>query len=202
MEINWDGPLLSFNPEMGTDLQGNSPGGIRFPTYGINGGPQITGDGNTWVDTLDKFFAEHDQAIFDALIDAETPNVVTPVELVEAHEDLIAKITTLHETDGLLEVVTDEGKTIADPEATLYAGFTALALSAQIASFGDEIFEMYEAEFAKENEIVKGGLNLREVLTEALQYMETGLDEVPSEGRGLNGLVHVFENKFSDYLFV
>jgi hypothetical protein len=196
MEINWDGPLLSFNPEMGTDLQGNSPGGIRFPTYGINGGPQITGDGNTWVDTLDKFFAEHDQAIFDALIDAETPNVVTPVELVEAHEDLIAKITTLHETDGLLEVVTDEGKTIADPEATLYAGFTTLALSAQIVSFGEDAVQLFA------NELAEDGLKLPEVLTEALQYMETGLDEVPNEGRGLNGLVHVFENKFSDYLFV
>jgi hypothetical protein len=196
MEINWDGPLLSFNPEMGTDLQGNSPGGIRFPTYGINGGPQITGDGNTWVDTLDKFFAEHDQAIFDALIDAETPNVVTPVELVEAHEDLIAKITTLHETDGLLEVVTDEGKTIADPEATLYAGFTTLALSAQIVSFGEDAVQLFA------NKLAEDDLNLPEVLTDALQYMETGLDEVPSEGRGLNGLVHVFENQFSDYLFV
>jgi hypothetical protein len=193
MEINWAGPLLSFNPDKGTDLQGNAPGGIRFPTYGINGGPQITGDGNTWVDTLDKFFAEHDLAIFKAMADSD----VTPLELVEAHENLIANINTLHETpSGLLEVVTDEGKTIADPEATLYAGFTALALSAQIASFGKQAFEMYQAEFAKD------GLKLQDVLTDAVRYMKTGLDEVPSEGRGLNGLVQVFENQLADYDFV
>jgi len=197
MEINWGGPLLSFNPKKGTDLQGNPPGGIRFPTYGEYGGPQITGNGKTPVDSLDGFFAEHDLAIFNALTDAETPNVTTPLELIKAHEDLIADITTLRETDeGLLEVVTDERQTIADPEATLYAGFTALALSAQIASFSDEIFEMYQAEFAKD------GLNLEDVLTDAVRYMKTGLDEVPSEGRGLNGLVQVFEKQLADYDFV
>ena len=113
-----------------------------------------------------------------------------------AHEDLIAKIFTLRETDkGLLEVVTDEGQTIADPEATLYAGFTALALSAQIASFGDQAFEMSRA-------VAERSLNLQDVLTDAVRYMKTGLDEVPSEGRGLNGLVHVFENQLADYDFV
>jgi hypothetical protein len=123
--------------------------------------------------------------------------IISPLELVGAHEDLIAKISTLRETDeGLLEVVTDEGQTIADPEATLYAGFTALALSAQIASFGDQAFVMYQAEFAED------GLKLQDVLTDAVRYMKTGLDEVPSEGRGLNGLVQVFENQLADYDFV
>jgi hypothetical protein len=198
MEINWDGPLLSFNPKKGTDLQGNPPGGIRFPTYGEYGGPQITGDGKPPVDSLDRFFAEHDQAIFDAMgKDSVEGPIISPLELVVAHENLIAKISALPETpDGLLKVVTDEGKTIADPEATLYAGFTALALSAQIASFGDQAFVMYQAEFAKD------GLKLQDVLTDAVRYMKTGLDEVPSEGRGLNGLVQVFENQLTDYDFV
>jgi hypothetical protein len=191
MEINWDGPLLSFNPQKGTDLQGNPPGGIRFPTYGEYGGPQITGNGKTPVDTLDWFFKDHDEKIISAGSD------ITPMELVEAHEDLIADIFTLRETsDGVLKVVTDQGETIADPEATLYAGFTVLALSAQILSFGEDAVQLFA------NELAEDGLSLPEVLTDALQYMETGLDEVPSEGRGLNGLVHVFGNQFSDYLFV
>jgi hypothetical protein len=190
MNINWDGPLLSFNPNTGTDLQGNPPGGIRFPTYGKYGGPQITGNGQTAVDSLDGFFQDHDEQIISAGSD------ITPVELVEAHEDLIADIFTLPAPNGILKVVTDEGDTIADPEATLYAGFTILALSAQIVSFGEDAVQLFA------NKLAEDDLNLPEVLTDALQYMETGLDEVPSEGRGLNGLVHVFENQFSDYLFV
>jgi len=53
MEINWAGPLLSFNPDKGINLQDNAPGGVRFPAYGKYGGPQITGNGQTPADSLD-----------------------------------------------------------------------------------------------------------------------------------------------------
>jgi hypothetical protein len=173
MKINWDATPL--------------------PTYGNFGGQQISGQDGAPVDSLDELFQSHDAEILAASQDA---GGLTPQELVQAHANLIGAITDLPETEGLLWVETATGETIADPEATLYAGFTALALSAQIASFGKQAFEMYQAEFAKD------GLNLQDVLTDAVRYMKTGLDEVPSEGRGLNGLVQVFENQLADYDFV
>ena len=193
MYISWEGPLITINPKTGFDPQANHPNGVLVPNYGHFGGPLISGEGGAPVDSLDELFQSHDAEILEA---SQDDGELTPQELVQAHANLIGAITDLPETEGLLWVETATGETIADPEATLYAGFTALALSAQIASFGKQAFEMYQAEFAKD------GLNLQDVLTDAVRYMKTGLDEVPSEGRGLNGLVQVFENQLADYDFV
>ena len=193
MYISWEDPLITINPKAGFDLQANHPNGVLVPNYGHFGGPLISGEGGAPVDSLDELFQSHDAEILAA---SQGAGGLTPQELVQAHANLIGAITDLPETGGLLWVETATGETVADPEATLYAGFTALALSAQIASFGKQAFEMYQAEFAKD------GLNLQDVLTDAVRYMKTGLDEVPSEGRGLNGLVQVFENQLADYDFV
>ena len=67
MYINWD-ETFAFNPhtfEVGTH-------GIPFPSYGLYGGPGISGPGEP-KDALDTAFREHDEGfvINESLADVE-----------------------------------------------------------------------------------------------------------------------------------
>ena len=191
MYINWEGPLITINPEHGTDLQfqGNPPKGIKVPNYGNFGGPLISGEGGGPVDSLDELFQSHDAEILKASQDA---GGLTPQELVHAHAVLFEGIDDLPiNKDGLL---------LGDPEATLYAGFTLFALTAQVMQFDDpehHVLHLFEADLAG----VNPALNVSTVLTNAAEYMENGLEAVPSnESKGLNGLFHIWEHQFDDFI--
>jgi hypothetical protein len=180
--INWKGPLITINPQHGTNLEGSPPKGIKVPNYGNFGGPLISGQGGGPVDSLDEHFKDHDAAIGTE-------------GLLAAHAELIGDILALNETnDGLLEVKRASGEIIADPEATLYAGFTLFALTAQVVQL-DQLDD-FETELAD----LKPALNVSTVLTNAAEYMETGLKAVPNEGKGLNGLFHIWEKQFSEFI--
>jgi hypothetical protein len=113
MDINWEGPLLTVNPEFGTDLQGNPPKGIKIPTYGHFGGPQLVGQDGGPVDKLDELFQDHDDNI-------------DGMGLLPAHAKLF--VGDLDE-EGILDLPPDEnGFLLGDPEATLYAGFVFIHL--------------------------------------------------------------------------
>ena len=70
----------------------------------------------------------------------------------------------------LLEVETATGETIADPEATLYAGSTIIVLTAQVAQFGVDDLALLEAELGS------GASDVPDALTKAAGYVETGLE--------------------------
>src|SRR4051812_10459691 len=139
-----------------------------FPTYGHFGGPQISGEDGAPVDSLDELFQAHDAEILAASQDTEG---LTTHELVQAHANLIGAITNLPETSaGLLEVETATGETIADPEATLYAGSTIIALTAQVAQFGIDDLALLEAELGS------GASDVPDALSKAAGYVETGFE--------------------------
>src|SRR3954451_14846254 len=96
MFINWD-ETFSFNPHT---LQPDTHGGIPFPSYGLYGGPGISGPG-TPVDALDAVFAAHDAAY-----------AINPVA---ANLQEISAIHNLEITHQL-----------EDAEAVLYAGIATL----------------------------------------------------------------------------
>jgi hypothetical protein len=182
MYINWEGPLLTVNPKFGTDLQGNPPKGIKIPTYGHFGGPQIFGQEGGPVDSLDTLFASHDGLI--AVASNNGQEVPTSQELVEAHAQLIGDIIDLA-----------EGQTTLDPEATLYTGFTIFALTAQVAQFDDLDGLALLDDYLDPGDKVPLD-DVSAALTKAAEYMETGLEAVPKEGKGLNGLFHIWEKQF------
>jgi hypothetical protein len=153
MKINWDATPL--------------------PTYGNFGGQQISGQDGAPVDSLDELFQAHDAEIHAASQDA---GGLTPQELVQAHANLIGAITNLPETsEGLLEVETAIGETIADPEATLYAGSTIIVLTVQVAQFGVEDLSLLEAELGS------GASDVSDALTKAAGYVGTGLEALFEE---------------------
>jgi hypothetical protein len=139
-----------------------------LPTYGNFGGQQISGEDGAPVDSLDELFQAHDAEILAASQDVRG---LTPQELVQTHANLIDAITNLPETsEGLLEVETATGETIADPEATLYAGSTIIVLTAQVAQFGVDDLALLEAELGS------GASDVPDALTKAAGYVETGLE--------------------------
>jgi hypothetical protein len=190
MNINWEGPLITINPKHGTDLQfqGNPPKGIKVPNYGNFGGPLISGEGGGPVDSLDKLFKEHDAKILEA-----NAGGLTPQELVQAHAVLFEGIDDLPIKNGLL---------LGDPEATLYAGFTLFALTASVMQLDEldgpnDLLDQFDAQL----QLAPGDTarldDVSAALTKAAQYMEIGLEAVPSnESKGLNGLFHIWEHQF------
>jgi hypothetical protein len=139
-----------------------------FPSYGYFGGPQISGQGGAPVDSLDELFQAHDAEILAA---SQGAGGLTPQELVQAHANLIGGITDLPETsEGLLQVETPTGETIADPEATLYAGSAIFVLTAQVAQFGLDDLALFEAELGP------GASDVQDALTTAVGYIETGFE--------------------------
>jgi len=197
MYINWEGPLIKISPEFGSDLQADHQKGVPTPTYGSFGGPQIFGQEGGPVDTLDAFFAFHDGLI--AIASNNGQEMPTPQELVEAHAQLIAKITDLPSENGLLSMHSppDNPEDYPDAEATLYAGFTMFALTAQVMQLDEldgpnDLLGQFEDELAE----LDPALTVSTVLTKAAEYMETGLEAVPNEGKGLNGLFHIWEHQF------
>jgi hypothetical protein len=159
-----------------------------FVTYGNFGGPQISGEGGAPVDSLDELFQSHDAEILAASRDA---GGLTPQELVQAHANLIGAITNLPETsEGLIEVETATGETIADPEATLYAGATIIVLTAQVEQFGVDELALLEAELGSED------LDIPDALTKAADYIEVGLKETGIEETYFKAVLENQVNQF------
>jgi hypothetical protein len=189
MYIDWEGPLITINPKHGTDLQfqGNPPKGIKVPNYGHFGGPLISGEeDDPGVDSLDALFKDHDSNI-------------NKISLLSAHAILFEGIDDLPIEDGLL---------LSDPEATLYAGFTLFALTASVMQLDEldghknpSLLDLFDAQL----QLAPGDAapldDVSAALTKAAQYMETGLEAVPSnESKGLNGLFHIWEKQFDAFI--
>ncbi|WP_158046270.1 hypothetical protein [Skermanella pratensis] len=180
MHIDWE-KTITFNPKFGPNLSEEFPrGGIKIPSYGDYGGPfNDAGEDGIPVDALDDLFKTHDRTIEGFATDADG---LTPADLVSAHADLIGGIAGL-----------DAGGGLKDAEASLYAGLSTLALTAEMASFGG--LGMLARELGPE-------IDLPTVLGEAIDNMETGLAEVRGEGKSLHGALHWFEQQFVDLLGV
>jgi hypothetical protein len=208
-KIDWYN-TIPLNPHFGTDLDGDAKGGIGIPAYGKYGGPQITSTDDP-VDDLDALFQVHDGLIGAAMTDG----VLAPSELVGAHATLINGITGtdgatgpnsvngLGETPNGLLVVEESsgGRPVGDAEATLYAGLTMFALTADIAQHG--VGSLVELETALDPKEPAGPFvfdDISEALQEAARYLETGLEEAPSAGRGLHGALQLFEREFDQFL--
>ncbi|QQP91302.1 hypothetical protein IGS68_08890 [Skermanella sp. TT6] len=180
MYIDWE-KTIKFNPKFGPNLSADlPPGGIRIPSYGNYGGPlNDAGPDGIPVDCLDGLFKTHDRTIEASAIDA---GGLTPGDLISAHADLIGGIAALDARSGL-----------EDPEASLYAGLSTLALTAEVASFGGLEALAWE---------LGPATGLPTVIAEAIENMEVGLAEVRGGGKSLHGALHWFERQFVDLLGV
>ena len=205
-KISWDN-VITFNPTFGFDLFGDLPqSGIKVPAYGFFGGPQNTrplplGEEPKGVDALDTLFGRHDVALSDLLQD----KIITQEEVpafISAHVALITGITDLgRDTSGLFQVdinkdtgqVTQEGSA----EATLYAGLTVLALTADLASIPGN-YGLNALETALNFSDLSQPLvydDVLEVVTQAAEDMETGFAELPGAGKSLHGAFHHLEEQ-------
>lgn len=201
MYIKWEGPLITFNPKSGLDLQATHPNGVRVPNYGNYGGP--LNSGGIPVDDLDIFFKNHDDLITNAIKNGN--GVPSSQDFVKAHAHLFGEILSLEpDEDGLLVMERANEEIVADPEATLYAGFTLFGLTAHVMQLdklddpkNPNLLGVFEVELAK----FDPALNVSTVLTNAAEYMETGLEAVPpNEAKGLNGLFHIWEHQFDAFI--
>jgi len=194
VKIGWEN-AITFNPILGPDLEGDSEGGIQIPTYGNYGGPRISGHGfkDDPVDDLDALFKTHDQEIVHA-----AQGGLESSELIQPHANLINGIMDLMESDdGLLVVEETAGKhPDGDAEATLYAGLTMFALTAELAQLGF-LGELEKALDPSDPFVFDDVPN---ALKDAARYMERGLEEAPAAGRGLNGALNLFEKQFVELL--
>jgi hypothetical protein len=205
-KISWDN-VITFNPTFGFDLFGDLPqGGIKVPAYGFFGGPQNTrafplGEEPKGVDALDTLFGRHDVALSSLLQD----KIITQEEVpafISAHVALITGITNLgRDTSGLLQVdinkdtgqVTQEGSA----EATLYAGLTVLALTADLASIPDN-YGLSALEVALDfSDLSEPRVydDILEAVTQAAEDMDTGFAELPGAGKSLHGALHHLEEQ-------
>jgi hypothetical protein len=192
VKIDWK-QAITFNPKFGSSLGDEGKGGIKIPTYGNYGGPKISGPGDP-VDALDTLFKAHDLAIGEAMKDGK----LLPAELVIPHAALINGIVGLEETqDGLLVVEKIAGTSPAgDAEATIYAGMTVFALTAELAQLG----LLYQLETALDSSDTLEFDDVPQALHDAQRYMEKGLEEAPDAGKGLNGALQLFEKEFVEIL--
>jgi hypothetical protein len=162
MWINWDS-TLHFHP---TTLEAATHG-IPVPVYGLYGGPGNSGPGAP-KDELDAAYQVHDE---------QSATADTVAEQSAADVQLINTIAQL-----------DQQGALSDPEASLYAGFSTLAILGELA-INDDL------------ELLGGQNALAAVVGGAIANIQEGLAGAPSEGRSLHGAVHVFEAKFSDWFF-
>jgi len=90
---------------------------------------------------------------------------------------------------SIFELDTQGG--LSDPEDSIYAGFSTLAIVGNLALHSDLdlLLDLLGAE-------------LPLVIANAIENLETGFAEEPSEGRSLHGAVHVFEKHFLDDLLL
>jgi hypothetical protein len=206
-KIDW-GNVITYNPNFGFDFFGDLPqGGIKVPAYGFYGGPQNTrpippGEEPKGVDVLDTLFGRHDLALSGLLKD----KIITQEEVpafISAHVALITGITDLgrNTSSGLLQVDIDkdtgQATQAGSAEATLYAGLTILALTADLASIpGRHGLNALEAalDFSDLSEPVVYD-DVREVVTQAAEDMETGFAKLPGAGKSLHGAIHHFEEQ-------
>jgi hypothetical protein len=190
--INWNN-TITLNPTHGVNLAGEVPqGGLKIPSYGHFGGPQNPKPGadpqNPIEDGgLDALFMKHDGLIFNAVVN---DGVLTPDERISAHSILISDVAKLDAAGGL-----------KDAEATVYAGLTNLALTAEVISFGglatleqklEESFDSLDFSYLATPPVFDDVLN---VVNEAVENMETGLDELHGQGKSLHGVLNYFEKQ-------
>jgi hypothetical protein len=204
VKFDWS-KTIPLNPKFGSSLEEGGKGGINIPAYGEYGGPQISGLGDLVdaepVDELDTLFMLHDVAIEEAMTHG-----LKPAELVIPHAALIkgivgsekGNIPGLKEADDGLLVVenTTETPLTGDAEATIYAGMTIFALTAELAQHG--LLGQLEAALDPLDPVKFD--DVPRVLQDAQRYMERGLEEAPSAGKGLNGALQFFENEFVQLL--
>jgi hypothetical protein len=192
VKLNWKN-TINYNPKFGPNPGDGGKGGINIPAYGEYGGPQTSGPDDP-VDALDTLFKAHDLAIGEAMKDGK----LLPAELVIPHAALINGIVGLEETqDGLLVVEETAGTSPAgDAEATIYAGMTIFALTAELAQAG----LLYQLETALDPSDPVEFDDVPRVLHDAQEYMEKGLKEAPAAGKGLNGALQLFEKEFAEIL--
>lgn len=206
-KIDWSN-VITYNPKFGFDLFEDLPqGGIKIPAYGFYGGPQNTrqtppGEEPKGVDALDTLFGRHDLALSGLLKD----KIITQEEVpafISAHVALITGITDLGRdtSSGLLQVDIDKDTgqvtQAGSAEATLYAGLTILALTADLASIpGNHGLNALEAalDFSDLSAPVVYD-DVREVVTQAAEDMETGFARLPGAGKSLHGALHHFEEQ-------
>ena len=122
---------------------------------------------------------------------------------ISAHVTLIKEITNLErdKSSGLLEVDIDKntGKVTQEDsaEATLYAGLTVLALTADLASipgnYGLDALEK-ALDFSDVGEPLVYD-DVLEVVNQAAKDMETGFAELTGAGKSLHGALQQFEEQ-------
>jgi hypothetical protein len=204
VKFDWS-KTIPLNPKFGSSLEEGGKGGINIPAYGEYGGPQISGLGDPVdaepVDELDTLFMLHDVAIEEAMTHG-----LKPAELVIPHAALIkgivgsekGNIPGLKEADDGLLVVenTTETPLTGDAEATIYAGMTIFALTAELAQHG--LLGQLEAALDPSDSVKFD--DVPRALQDAQRYMERGLEEAPSADKGLNGALQFFENEFVQLL--
>jgi|SRR3954468_21986660 len=161
MLIDWDSPLR-FHP---TTLEPSTTRGIPLPFYGNYGGPGNSGPGPA-LSPLDELYQAHDNAYDQAGGDISAQSA--------ADATLIESILFLDAQGGL-----------SDPEDSIYAGFSTLAIVGNLA-LHDDLDQLTTPPAL--------------VIANAIDNLETGFAEAPSEGRSLHGALHVFEAHFSDLL--
>ena len=206
-KIDW-GNVITYNPTFGFDLFGDLPQeGIKVPAYGFYGGPQNTrptppGEEPKGVDALDTLFGRHDLALSGLLKD----KIITQEEVpafISAHVALITGITDLGRdtSSGLLQVDIDkdtgQATQAGSAEATLYAGLTVLALTADLASIpGNYGLNALEAalDFSDRSEPLVYD-DVLEMVTQAAEDMGTGFAELPGAGKSLQGALYHFEEQ-------
>ena len=205
-KISWDN-VITFNPTFGFDLFGDLPqGGIKVPAYGFFGGPQNTrplplGEEPKGVDAFDTLFGRHDVALSSLLQDKFITQEEVPA-FISAHVALITGITHLgRDTSGLLQVDinNDTGQVAQEgsAEATLYAGLTILALTADLSNIpGNYGLNALEAalDFSAPSEPLVYD-NILEVVTQAAEDMETGFAELSGAGKSLHGALYHLEEQ-------
>jgi hypothetical protein len=178
-KIDWTN-TIPFKLDFGPDFDA--------PTYGKYGGPQISGPGLP-IDKLDALFMAHDQEIIAAIIN---DGQLEPSELVQPHANLINGILGLEEAPtGRLMVDEIGGEPQGDAEATLYSGFTILALTADLVQYGllDEletaldpqdpmVFDDVPAALEEAGEYVAKALSSGKPLKEAFDLFDKAYDEL------------------------
>jgi hypothetical protein len=197
--INWNN-VITYNPQFGLDLTGNLPqGGIEIPAYGDFGGPQNTKpiddpEKIVGVDALDTLFGHHDHELSKLLEDG----AISPVEVegfILAHVNLITEVAKLpKDSSGLLIV---DGGGSGNAEATLYAGLTVLALTNDLAHIpGDFGLTVLDSKLDFSNLPDTPAFdNVLNVVTQAVENMETGFAELPGAGKSLHGAAAYFEKE-------
>jgi hypothetical protein len=186
-KIDWTN-TIPFKLDFGPDFDADTKGIINAPTYGKYGGPQISGPGLP-IDKLDALFMAHDQAIIPAFSNGQ----LDPSLLVKPHANLINGILGLEEAPtGRLMVDFTGASPQGDAEATVYGGFTILALTADLVQYG--LLDELEAALDPQDPMVFD--DVPAALEEAGEYVA----KAHSSGKPLKEAFDLFDKAYDELL--